>query len=182
LPFVFSKPKIILIVNCIFFCSILVGSIIPLFTSVGHAYLPDSMLDSTVNANRISSFFNILVSNLLLSAFLLLTVTGSVFLPASMALLVYRGLVWGSYLYYLSIDSFLLSIPTIILEGEAYILACISGMVLFLAWLKPTLLYDNSNRGTALFLSARECLKLYFVIIILLTLSAVVESFTLLVV
>lgn len=72
-----------------------------------------------------------------------------------------------------------MSLPTIILEGEAYVFACVAGMVVGVSWLKPSLLYDDLDRKESLKLSTRECLKLYSVVLILLAFAALLESFTL---
>jgi hypothetical protein len=140
--------------------------------------LPHFQSSSIIESNTWALAFEIFTANLIFSAFVFVTLPGFVLFPAPMVLIVYRGLTWGSYLYYISPVTFFASLPTIILEGEAYVFACVAGMIVGVSWVKPSLLYEDLNRRESLRLSTKECLKLYAVVTVLLAFGALVESVT----
>ncbi len=121
----------------------------------------------------------IFLFNLALSGFLVVTLPGLVFFPLSAATLVYRAFLWGLLLSHLPTPLFLAVLPTLILEGEAYVFAGVAGVVLGLSWLKPGWAYEKGvSRSEAFKRALRECGRLYLVVAIVLLVAAIVETAT----
>lgn len=159
----------------LFFGSVLAGALLPKEASffveepvfvVGDAWL---------------AVFRIFFSNLVLSAFLMVTVSGLVFFAFSPAILVLRAIVWGELLSRSTAGAFLAAVPTLMVEGAAYVLACVAGIVLGLSWLRPRWVYgeEGLSRVEALKKAFRECLWLYVWVVLLLAVAAVIEVATL---
>jgi hypothetical protein len=110
------------------------------------------------------------------SAFVVVTVPGILFFPFSAAALAFRAILWGLLLYPLPSDYFLAALPTLILEGEAYVLAATAGTVTGFSWLKPE---TGFSRWEALKKGLKECAQLYIPVSLLLFIAAIVESATL---
>jgi len=120
--------------------------------------------------------------NLALSSFVFVTLPGIAFFPLSAGFLSYRGFLWGLLLYMSPTLLFVASLPTIILEGEAYVLAAMAGSVVGASWIKPNLAYQESglSRLEAFKKSLKECVKAYALVATLLFISAIVETMTIL--
>jgi len=73
--------------------------------------------------------------------------------------------------------------PTLILEGEGYVLGALAGVVLGLAWLKPRLVYPDEtlSRSETVRLAFKECGRIYVLAVLVLFAAAVVETVTLVV-
>jgi hypothetical protein len=123
----------------------------------------------------------VFTSNLVLSAFLVVTLPGLVFFGLSLALLLYRAAVWGLLLAFASSYQFLGALPTVILEGEAYVIASVAGFVLGLSWLKPRWAFrgEGLSRREALVRAFRECFRLYVLVGFILFVAAIAETVTL---
>jgi uncharacterized membrane protein SpoIIM required for sporulation len=128
--------------------------------------------------NALLSLLWIFLFNLALSGFLLLTASGVVFFVLPVCFLLFRALFWGVFLSGLPNPLFLLVIPTLVLEGEGYVLAAVAGLGLGLSWLKPELMFREGNlsRLEAFRKALRECAHVYVFVVILLFLAAVVET------
>jgi hypothetical protein len=87
----------------------------------------------------------ILVSNLILSGFVFLTLSGLIFFALSPILLSFRALLLGVLLNGLSTSSFIVALPTIVLEGEGYVFAALGGVILGLSWLRPKWVYNGEE-------------------------------------
>lgn len=122
----------------------------------------------------------IFLFNLALSGFLLITLPGLAFFALPAVFLFYRALLWGILLNQLFTPQFLIALPTLILEGEGYVLAAICGTNLGLSWFRPDWIYRNRgfSRLKALETTSRECVRLYFFVVIFLIVAAVVEAVT----
>ncbi|MCK4633926.1 stage II sporulation protein M [Candidatus Bathyarchaeota archaeon] len=130
--------------------------------------------------NVVIMFVDIFLFNLVVSGFLLLTVTGLFLFPLPVGILVFRASLWGSLLSQLPTPVFLATFPTFLLEGEAYVIAGVVGINLGLSWLKPNWVSKNgSSKRDALGQAVRECGYLYALVTTLLLAAAVVETFTL---
>lgn len=116
-----------------------------------------------------------------MSAFLVVTLPGLVFFGLSAVLLAYRGAVWGFFLAFSPSPLFLAALPTVVLEGEGYVLASVAGTVLGLSWFKPdwTFRGETVSRREALRKAFKECFYLYALISVVLLVAAVVETATL---
>lgn len=113
--------------------------------------------------------------------FLFVTLPGLGFFGLSAVSLSFRGVVWGFLLTFTPTAQFLAALPTIILEGEAYVLAAVAGTVLGLSWLKPNWAFrrENVSRREALGKAFRECVHLYVLVVVVLFVAALVETLTL---
>jgi len=124
--------------------------------------------------------FVIFLFNLCLSAFAIVTLPGFVLFFLSGTMLVYRGVIWGLLLAFMPADFFVLVLPTLLLEAEAYVLAGVAGTVLGLSWLMPKRVYGNEivSRRQALRMALKETLFVYFIVTLILFSAAVVETAT----
>jgi hypothetical protein len=131
--------------------------------------------------NILFTFLGIFVWNLVLSAFVFVTLPGFVFFPVSGGMLVYRGFLWGVLLRYEPTLLFLVVLPTLVLEGEGYVLAAVGGTVAGVSWVQPKWVYkeEGVTRGQAFWRALGECWKLYAFVVIILLVAAVVETATL---
>lgn len=178
-----ARSWLLVLLNLLFFGGVLFFAVVSLFWA---EFYPFKMLDGVSESFSLDAGFlalyiaNIFASNFFMSGLLMLTLSGFVFFLFPVGFLVLRAWVWGFLLNQLSTRSFLLVIPTLILEGEGYVMAALAGIVLGLSWLKPSWIYGGkvASRREALRLAARECMLLYVVVVILLLLAAVVEAVT----
>ncbi|RLI21823.1 hypothetical protein DRO54_02625 [Candidatus Bathyarchaeota archaeon] len=120
---------------------------------------------------------DIFVSNLVLSAFVMLTLSGFAFFLLSPAILLYRGWLWGVLLNGVPTSGFPLVLPVMILEGEGYVLAALAGVNLGLSWLKPEWVYRGKymSRREAVKMSLKNCLYIYGLVSLFLLVAAIVE-------
>lgn len=126
----------------------------------------------------------IFLSNLVLSALIMVTLPGLVFFLLSPALLLFRAAVWGQLLAFTSTLQFIVALPTLILEAEAYVLAAVAGTDLGLSWLKPERVYEGEgerlSRREALKTAFKEVSYVYILVAVILFFAAIVETATLL--
>ena len=124
--------------------------------------------------------FGIFLFNLCVSAFAVVTLPGMVFFPLSTFFLLFRAVLWGLLLYALPVWPFVSVLPTVVLEGEAYVFAAAVGTVVGVSWVKPTWLFrdEGLSRVDALKRALKEGLKGYVFVAVLLFLAAVVETAT----
>lgn len=122
----------------------------------------------------------IFLFNLVLSAFIIVTLPGLVFFVLSPALLMYRAMIWGELLAFTPAVQFVAALPTLILEAEAYVLAAMAGTVLGLSWLKPEWGYrgERLSRREALKRAFKETWHVYFFVALILFAAAIVETVT----
>ena len=98
-----------------------------------------------------------------------------------MAVPLYNAAVWGAISYSLGDVQFLIILPTLILEAEAFVLAATAGTVLGCAWLKPNWVHPDENMPRLESLSEAlrdEALRIFFFVVLLLLIAAVVETAT----
>jgi len=131
--------------------------------------------------NIVFIFLGIFLSNLVLSAFVFVTLPGFVFFPFSGGMLVYRGFLWGVLLRYEPTLLFLVVLPTLVLEGEGYVLAAVGGTVAGVSWVKPKWVYkeEGVRRSEAFWRALGECWRLYAFVVVILLVAALVETATL---
>lgn len=130
-----------------------------------------------INAGSPLMLLEIFAFNLVLSAFVFVTLPGFVFFPLSTGFLLYRAFIWGVLLHYQPTWLFLIAMPTLILEGEAYVFAAVAGTVVGGSWLKPKWFTNRSDvkRVESLKKGLKECLVIYFFVAVLLFVAATVE-------
>jgi hypothetical protein len=124
---------------------------------------------------------SLFASNLFLSGFVVVTLTGLCFFGFPLFFLCFRAFSWGLLLNELPTPSFLAALPTLVIEGEGYVLATLAGVVLGMSWLKPRWAYqeDEFSRPEALKEALKECARVYVLVMLLLFVAAVVETVTL---
>ncbi len=129
------------------------------------------------SGNLLLMAVEIFVSNLVLSAFVMLTLSGFVFFLLSPTVLLIRAWLWGALLTGVSTSNFPLVLPTIILEGEGYVLAALAGVNLGLSWFKPEWIYKKElvSRWEAVKMALRNCFYIYGMVSLFLLIAAIVE-------
>lgn len=126
---------------------------------------------------------SIFLFNLVLSGFVFVTLPGLVFFPLSVVVLVVRAVLLGVVLNQVPTPVFLAVFPTLILEGEGYVLAALGGVNLGLSWLVPKWTFGEEEGGLSRVESFKKALKetarIYVFVVIFLFVAAVVETATL---
>ncbi len=129
--------------------------------------------------NWIFVVLGIFFFNLVLSAFVVVTLPGLVLFPLSVFFLLFRAAVWGELLAFASAMRFVVALPVLMLEGGAYVLAALAGSLLGLGWLMPEhQVYAGAgfSRRYAVGKAFREALNLYLLVTLLLLAAAVAEA------
>jgi len=169
--------------NWLFFGLIVVGSLLVEAGVFGVSVWPFGEVAPVEISNPVLLFGFIFVFNLALSGFALMTLTGVLFFGLSIFFLGFRGFLWGTLAAGLSTPMFLAALPTLILEGEAYVLAALAGVNLGLSWFQPKWVYkeekDGLSRSEALRRALRESAYVYVFVVALLFAAAILETMTL---
>jgi len=175
------KGRLFAVMNILYFSSIFIAVLLahflfqPALYEVGVVEVPEVL----VGVDWPLMIVGIFLFNLVLSGFLVVTLPGLVFFPLSAAALVYRAFLWGLLLCQLPTPLFLAVLPTLMLEGEAYVFAAVAGVVLGLSWLRPGWAYEAGlSRSEALKRALREGGRLYIVVAIVLLVAAIIETAT----
>ncbi len=138
---------------------------------IGKAYLEHRVFEAWVLTFTLNLFLGSIISISLPGLFLLAPLTAGV-----------RAFLWGVlFSPTINIPAYLptLTLPVMLLEGEAYVLALVTGVNLGFSWIKPSLVYKGVNsRVEALKRSIRETGYIYLLIILLLAISAIIEVLT----
>lgn len=170
------------LINLVFFGSVLIGVFFaqPATPPLSEKFAPPSFFP-LLQSDLPTLVVVIFLSNLVLSAFLLLTLTGMVFFAIPVVVLVWRAWDWSNMISQLPTSLFLVALPTMILEGEGYVMASAAGVVLGLSWLMPSLIFDGESlsRVEALKRAFREAGYVYIVVATILFVAALVEAFIL---
>jgi len=177
-----NRRVVFVVMNALYFCFIFVVA----FLSYYFYFLPPyeggpvDVPDFLVGVDWSVMVVGIFLFNLTLSGFLFVTLPGLVFFPLSAAVLLFRGFLWGVLLSQLPTAYFLAALPTVVLEGEGYVLASVAGITLGLSWIKPNWVYggEGLSRFGALKKALRECGRSYVIVAIVLFVAAVVEIIT----
>lgn len=168
-----------MVLNTLFFDSIFLGVLLGQFLYV-HPYEGGSVgtLPWYHGLSWPSMVLTFFLSNLVVSGFVMLTLSGLVFFPLTAVVLAWRGTMWGIMLNQPTIAPLLLVIATFVLEGEGYVLASMAGTILGSSWLKPNWVYKDRHLSglNALKTASKEALCLLFLCVVLLFLAAVVET------
>ena len=178
------RVKLLALLNLAFFGCVLAGAMV-----FDLLYPSPPLTDSSppfpqqATGNVVYVVLFIFLFNLAVSGFAVVTLTGFAFFPLSTAFLVYRALLWGLLLHGQPSWLFLAALPTLVLEGEAYVLAAVAGTVVGVSWVKPTWLHGEvSGRMKALRQCLKECLCMYLIVAVLLLVAATLEAVTLMLV
>lgn len=172
----------LVILNWLFFSFVAVGSLLSASAHLNQfSLLPASEAFPFEQRSPLLLFGSLLVFNLIVSGFVVVTLTGFGFFALSPILLSYRGFLWGVLLAQSSTSSFLFVLPTIVLEGEGYVFAALAGMLTGLSWLKPEWDYsgESLSRSQALKRALKDSVYIYALVALFLFLAAIVETLTL---
>lgn len=172
------RLPIVALMNLVFFGAILLGAFLTQSTAPPfESWEPPSFFPIS-ESNLPLLVLTIFLFNLVASAFLLLTLTGMVLFVIPAGVLIWRAWLWGSLISQLPTSSFLLVLPTLILEGEGYVWASVTGIILGLSWLKPSLIYDGERlpRVEALKRAVKETCRLYVAVATIFFVAALVEA------
>ncbi len=168
----------LLFFGCTFGTAMLAGFLFPPILYSGWSLdAPEFFL-----ANWLTMLLGIFLFNLAVSAFVVVTLPGFAFFPLSVVALLYRAILWGLLVYAAPNWLFLATLPVLILEGEAYVMAGLAGVVVGVSWFKPRWICANEKllRVEAFKKELTECLRLYVAVVLLLFVAAVVETMTIL--
>jgi hypothetical protein len=169
------------ILNWLFFASIVVGAFLAQFNGIGHFWVPFETSPFQVGvSNGVVMVVTIFLYNLILSNLIIITLPGAIFFAVPAGFLCLKGLLVGIFLSNLSTARFLVALPTIVLEGEGYVLAALAGVILGLSWLLPKYLWRGEKLSRFEFFKSalKECLHIYVIVAIFLFAAAVVEAIT----
>ncbi|MGD8506787.1 MAG: stage II sporulation protein M [Candidatus Bathyarchaeota archaeon] len=167
--------------NWLFFGAMVVGAVLD---QVGVVWFFEWPVGQEVLTLRVDLAWimvvDIFLFNLVLSSFLLVTLTGLLFFGLPLAFLLYRALLWGALINMLPTSLLFAALLTLILEGEGYVLASLAGFNLGLSWLKPKWVYEGEglSRLESVKKALRDSLRVYVLVAVLLLCAAVVETLT----
>jgi hypothetical protein len=177
-----GRSGLLVVFNVLFFGAVFVSALAASFMFVPPPIEGEvSVFPSLFRNNWVLTFLGIFAFNLFASAFLIVTLPGVAFFVLSAFPLVYRGALWGFLLTLTSSHQFLAALPTVILEGEAYVIAALAGFVFGLSWLQPKWAFkgEGLSRKDAFVRAFKECFHLYVLIGFILFVAALVETVTL---
>jgi hypothetical protein len=178
-----KRGKLLAVFNLLYFSSIFVAALVAGFLFAPPLYMGGSpeIFGAFPFGDPVIAFFVIFLSNLVLSAFVVVTLPGLGFFALSAVTMAVRSVLWGLLIYPLPVWGFLATLPTLILEGEAYVFAAVAGTTLGVSWLNPSWLYREEgglSRVDALKKAFSEFKRMYFLVILLLFVGAIVETLT----
>lgn len=166
--------------NWLFFGFIVAGSLLVQAVGVGVYAWPLGEVFPLDKSNVLLMVGFIFAFNLVLSGFVLVTLTGFAFFGLSLFFLCFRAFLWGVLLSAFSTPMFLAALPTLALEGEGYVLAALAGVNFGLSWLKPKWAYrgEDLSRFEAAKKALKDCVRIYVLVVIFLFVASIVETMT----
>jgi hypothetical protein len=179
-----KRGNLLTLFNTIYFCSFFIVVLVVGLLSPPALYSDEAAINSwnLILDDWLITIAGIFIFNVVVSAFVIVTLPGMLFVPLSAAFLVFRAILWGLIFYPLSSWTFLTALPTMVLEGEAYVFAAASGTIVGLSWIKPKWLFrgEESSRKKAFTKALGEAKQLYKAVALLLLIAALVETITIL--
>ena len=177
-----SRRELLLVVlNTLFFGVMLVGAFLGQSGYVGVYDWPMGEEIFHLEIRNVAVMVVIIfLFNLVLSGFVLVTLSGLAFFVLPAGLLLIRALLWGVLLSGLPTTRFLAALPTLILEGEGYVFAGVAGVNLGLSWLRPEWVYrgEGLSRLDSLKRALKDCGLIYVLVAVFLLVAAIVETAT----
>ena len=176
-----ARGRLLAFMNAAFFFGVFVVALVSEFLLPSLPYEGlNPPFPEIINAGFPLMLLQIFAFNLILSAFVFVTLPGFVFFPLSTGFLLYRAFIWGVLLHYQPTWLFLIAVPTLILEGEAYVFAAVAGTVVGGSWLRPKWFTnrDDGERVESLKKGLKECLAMYLLVAIFLLVAATIEAIT----
>ncbi|MEM2118127.1 MAG: stage II sporulation protein M [Candidatus Bathyarchaeia archaeon] len=178
-----TRRELFVLFNCLFFGCVFVAALFAQFVFSPSLFLGWSPRVPEVFVwSGTFLFFGIFLFNLVVAAFVFVTLPGFVFFPLSVVALLFRAVLWGLLVYDAPSWVFLAALPVIIFEGEAYVVAALAGTVVGVSWfkLKWVCADEELSRVEAFKKGFAKCLRLYVVVGLLLFVAAIVETVMLL--
>jgi hypothetical protein len=165
----------LLFFGCVFGAAA-IGSFI--FSPVPYSGQQMFTVPSFLPRNWFLIFSFVLVFNLIVSVFTVVTLPGFFFFPLSASALAFRAILWGLLVFPVPTPLFLAGLPTLVLEGEAYVFAAAAGTTAGVSWVKSSWLYSEKflSRSEAFRKGLNECRSLYDFTIVLLIAAATAET------
>jgi hypothetical protein len=178
---VLRRRKLLAVFNLLYFSSIFVAALVAGFLFAPPVYVGGfpEIFGAFPFGDPVIGVVWIFVSNLVLSAFVMVTLPGLAFFPLSAVVLLVRAVLWGLFIYPLPVWAFLATLPALVFEGEAYVFAGVAGTTLGVSWFKPGWAYREESglsRQDSLKRAFNEFKRMYLVVILLLFVAAVVET------
>lgn len=175
---VWERGWVLVVLNWLFFGFIAFGGLLGQFGVVEVYYWPFGEIFSVELGNAFLTVGFIFVFNLILSSFVVVTLTGLAFFGLPLFFIFFRAFLWGVLLNGLSTPLFLAALPVMMLEGEAYVLGALAGVNLGLSWLKPKWVYKGEalTRSEVVKMVAKEAGGIYVLVSVLLLVAAVAET------
>lgn len=174
------RGRLVVLMNLVFFTCVFLTASVAGFLLPPALYLgvQPGLSEMYLGSGGLALVVGIFLSNLVLSAFLIVTLPGFVFFPLSTVFLIVRGFFWGTLISQEPTWALLIFLPTVIIEGEAYALAAAAGTVVGASWIKPKWVNRETKtmRIGALTSSLKECASLYVLVGLLLVIAAIVET------
>jgi len=176
-----ARGWILATMNLLYFGSLFGGALVAQLGPLQRSGLPlDTGWFFSLDSGFLVITLSIFLFNLFVSGFILTTLSGLVFFALPIAVLFYRALLWGVLLTGLHTSLFFASFPTLLLEGEGYVLAALAGVNLGLSWFRPKWAYreEEMTRSGAVKRAFKDCMRIYVWAAILLLAGAFVEAVT----
>jgi len=178
-----SRSGLLVFMNLLFFGSVFFTALVLDFLLPPQLYTGPSGQFSGMflSDNLILSVLNIFMFNLVVGSFVVVTLPGFVLFPLSAAFLVYRAFIWGALIFQSPSSVFLVTLPTLVLEGEGYVCAGVAGTLVGVSWIRPEWIYqaESESRTEHLKRGLGECGWLYVLVVVVLFIAAIVETATL---
>jgi hypothetical protein len=180
--FLRERWKLLVVLNLLFFSTVTVTLFIVGLTmqpSLANSDWKPSGSQLLPFGGWLGILLGIFIFNLIISSLVFISLPGFLFFPLSGALLLYRAILWGFLLYTFPLRIFLMALPTVVLEGEAYVLAASAGTLVGMSWVKPV--WTNRDRAPSPRLQAlrtmlKEFMGIYLALVILLFAAAIAET------
>ena len=175
-----ERWKLLVVLNLLFFSTVTVTLFIAGLTmqpSLANSDWEPSGSQLLPFGGWLGMMLGIFIFNLIVSSLVFISLPGFIFFPLSGALLLYRAILGGFLLYTFPLRIFLMALPTVVLEGEAYVLAASGGTLVGMSWVKPV--WTNraqSSRLEALRTMLKEFMRIYLTLAILLFAAAIAET------
>jgi len=181
LAIVCRRNLLLVVLNWLFFSGMVVGALLKQAGLIGGYRWPvgDDVFSQGA-ASLPLLVLSIFVFNLVVSGFVVVTLSGFLFFGLSVVFLLYRAWLWGMLLTGLGTPLFLAALPTLILEGEGYVLAAWVGINMGLSWLKPKWAYRGEDLSwlKSVKRAFKDSLRVYVLVGVFLLVAAIVEVIT----
>jgi len=179
-PAFVEKRWLFVVLNWLFFGIIFVGVLLGEAGLFGFPLVPftDNFF-AIGEGGWVFTLSYVFIFNLVVSGFVLVTLSGILFFGLPVGFLLFRGFLWGVLLAGLPTPLFLVALPIVVLEGEGYVLACVAGVNLGLSWLSPRRAYgEGLSREESFKRALKDCVRIYVLVVVFLFVAAVVETLT----